>query len=77
MGGLALLMTVLAILGGLAARRRVQSSREAERLSDDMIRQIETRGWVDVEDEPLDIESAREAEEQFWDESTWDEPEQF
>lgn len=62
----------LVIAAGLAARRRIdQVTRKG--LSDDAIRQIESRGRLDV-DAPLDLDEAADEEERFWGES-WDEPE--
>lgn len=71
-----LLWTALAVLVALGwAAHRQRRKTEPRALSDDMARQIEARGWVEV-DEPLDLEEAREAEEEFWEEE-WDEPEHW
>ena len=56
---------------GLVARRRLVRLRRG--LSDDAIREIESRGRLQM-DEPLDLAEAAEEEERFWSES-WDEPE--
>lgn len=66
-------LAVLVVAGGLLYRRRLR--RGARGVTDDMMSQIEQSGWVDVED-PLDLEEAREAEQEFWQEE-WDEPEQW
>ncbi|MBI4410283.1 MAG: hypothetical protein HY561_11285 [Gemmatimonadetes bacterium] len=69
----ALAAAALTVVAGLLLRRRLQTMRAA-RLSDDLIRQIEERGSIEV-DEPLDLDAIRAEEEQFWGE-TWDEPEE-
>lgn len=56
---------------GLVARRRLVRLRRG--LSDDAIREIESRGRLQM-DEPLDLAEAAEEEDRFWSES-WDEPE--
>jgi len=74
-GLLFLLLAVLVIVAGIAARRRV---REATRggVTDDIVRQIETVGRVEAEEvEALDVEEARSEEDEFWSQ-TWDEPDQ-
>lgn len=77
MGFTGLIMLTLVIAGGIAARARVVAARRTEELIDDAaIRQIEASGYIDVE-EPLDLEAAREADEEFWEESAWDEPEEY
>ena len=45
-------------------------------MTDDMVRQIEDAGYIDV-DEPLDLEEIQEEEERFWEEAPWEEPEEF
>ncbi|MEX2465382.1 MAG: hypothetical protein WD995_00645 [Gemmatimonadota bacterium] len=68
----------LAVLGGLAVRRRVARSRARDRhaLDDDAVRRIVDTGRFSVdEDPPLDIEEIEEAEDRFWSE-TWDQPEE-
>lgn len=77
---LAYLFVVLAAVGvmaGVLARRRVRQMVERDRLvvSDETLSQILQDGSVEFEEEePLDEEAIREAEDRFWDES-WDEPE--
>lgn len=77
---LAYLFLVLAVVGGLAgvlARRRVQETVKGDRMvvSDETLSQILQDGSAEFEEEePLDEQAIREAEERFWDES-WDEPE--
>jgi hypothetical protein len=76
MGLLYLLVGVLAVIAGVRLRSRGRSG-EHSRLTDDMIRQIESDGWLVAEaDEPLDWEEIREEEERFFGE-TWDEPEEL
>jgi hypothetical protein len=54
--------------------RRMRTDRAAA-LSDDMVRQIEERGFVDVDD-PLDHDTIQEEEARFWDEP-WDEADEW
>ncbi|HEX7118431.1 MAG TPA: hypothetical protein VF212_06565 [Longimicrobiales bacterium] len=69
----ALLTAVLAIAAAIVTHRRIRSRLDRGGLDDAHIRQIETAGWIEVED-PLDLEEIRAAERRFWEES-WDEPE--
>ena len=73
------IISVLVVIAGAAGVRRVHQARaqkEHGNVTDDMIRQIEERGRVDVEEEePLDFETIEEEEARFWEE-TWDEPEE-
>jgi hypothetical protein len=73
-----LLFGVLALAAGfnlyrLRVNRAADSGEPA--LSDDMLRQIEESGWVEV-DEPLDYEEIQEEEARFWEEP-WDEPDEW
>lgn len=68
-----LLLALLVLIAGLVYRRRV--TRFERRITDDMLRQIENRGRVEM-DEPLDLDEIQEEERRFWEE-TWDEPEQL
>lgn len=69
---------VLLTAGGLIYRSRLQATRARELLSDDMIRQIEEHGSLQVEaPEPLDHERIRLEEDRFWEEAAWDEPEEL
>lgn len=68
-----LLLALLVLIAGLVHRRRV--TRFERRITDDMLRQIENRGRVEM-DEPLDLDEIQEEERRFWEE-TWDEPEQL
>ncbi len=71
-----LLVAVLAIAAGWAVRRRL-GARTRTGVTDDMMRQIETRGVVDAEDvDPLDLSRAQAEEDAFWTQ-TWDEPEEY
>lgn len=69
----------LAVIGGLAVRRRLETSRAEQGpvLDDEAVRRIVDTGrpWEDA-DPPLDIEEIEEAEDRFWSES-WDEPEDW
>jgi hypothetical protein len=65
---------LLVMVAGILYRRRLSALRDRDttQLTDDMVRRIEERGWLEAE-EPLDWEEIREEEERFWKES-WDEP---
>jgi len=65
-------MGVLVLVAGILARR---GERSRGRLSDDLIRQIESTGRIDREDvDPIDVEDIQGHEDDFWSQ-TWDEPE--
>jgi hypothetical protein len=67
---------VLALAAGFLHRSRLNAAIGADTsLSDDMIRQIEESGWVEVE-EPLDYREIQEEEARFWEEP-WDEPDEW
>ena len=68
-------LALLAVLGGAVIRWRVLhgTGRVRVRLTDQDILTILREGTLAVdEDEPLDLDLVREAEERFWSE-TWDE----
>ena len=68
---------MLALLGGVLYRVRLMRAVAPPRaLTDDMVRQIEASGWVEV-DEPLDFETIREEEERFLEEEAWEEPDEW
>lgn len=73
---LGMLLGVLAVMAAIAYRRRLAGLREQERLTDDAIRRIEQQGTLEVDDEPLDLDTIRDEESRFWEE-TWDEPEEL
>jgi hypothetical protein len=72
-----LLVGILALAASLAYRSRLKSviGSGEPALSDDMIRQIEARGVVEVDD-PLDLDEIQEEEVRFWEEP-WDEPDEW
>jgi hypothetical protein len=71
------LLGLLAVAAGLMYRSRLtRVIRSGDPvLTDDMIRQIEDRGRVDIE-EPLDLDEIEEEEARFWEEP-WDEPDEW
>lgn len=75
---IAAILAILALISGLAWRARGQraSALFAQSLTDDMVRQIEEAGYVDL-DEPLDLEEIQEEEERFWEEAPWEDPDEF
>jgi hypothetical protein len=74
---LGILLGLLALGAGLTFRSRltrvIGSSDPV--LTDDMIRQIEANGRVEL-DEPLDHGQIQEEEARFWEEQ-WDEPDEW
>lgn len=64
-------LALLAVGGGLLYRKRLRDVTPG--LSDEEVRRIERGEWVEIE-EPLDLDEAHDAEEEFWGEE-WDEPE--
>jgi len=79
---MSLLWVALAILLLIAGIRAIVRTRAVRRRSgtvdDDAVRRILEDGSLDVddEDEPLDLDEAARAEDEFWSE-TWDEPDEF
>ena len=71
-------LLVLALLAGAAAvlqRRRIREYIDGRStLDDDMIRRIEERGSLEMDD-PTDMDEVRQEEERFWSE-TWDVPDE-
>lgn len=75
-----ILFAALALTGGLVYRSRLARLREVERttVSDDMVRQIEESGWVELdEDDPLDLDAIQEEEARFWEEEPWEEADEW
>lgn len=72
------LLAVAALAGGLLYRARLVRGFGAPRvpITDDMVKQIETDGWVEM-DEPLDIEHIKEEEARFWDDQPWEDPDEW
>lgn len=73
---LGVLLGVLAVAAAVAYRRRLAGFGEPERLTDEAIQRIEQEGRLEVDDEPLDLDTIRDEESRFWEE-TWDEPEEL
>ncbi len=67
---------LLALVAAFAYLRRRWAARQGPRVTDEVIRQIEGRGSVEL-DEPLDMEEIDTEERRFWDEETWDESEEW
>jgi hypothetical protein len=70
---------MVGVLGSWArARARGRADRGVPRVDDDALRRILRDGSLPVEsgDEPLDMDEAARAEEEFFGES-WDEPEEY
>ena len=56
--------------------RRLRASSTPRILTDDMVRQIEESGHIDV-DEPLDLEEIQDEEARFWEEQPWEETDEY
>jgi len=68
-------LAVLAAVVGWRVRHRLRRQTRTG-VTDEIVQQIETLGRVDAEDvEPVDLERARDEEDDFW-AQTWDEPEE-
>lgn len=67
---------VLAAVGGLLYLLRLREGVSADRVTDEMIEQIENVGRVEV-DEPLDLEEIADEESRFWEEERWDEADEL
>jgi hypothetical protein len=76
--GIGLILAGLAFVAGLMYRSRLRRLRaeEAAILNDDMIRQIEESGSIDVDD-PLDHDTIQEEEARFWEEEPWEEADEW
>jgi hypothetical protein len=75
------LIAVLVAAAGMRHRARIAHVEDAPeglpRVDDDAIRRILREGSLrSPDDEPVDMEEAARAEEEFFDES-WDEPEEY
>ena len=74
-GYLFVALAVLVALAGWRVRHRLRHQTRS-RVTDEIVRQIETVGRVDAEDvEPLDLKRAQAEEDEFW-AQTWDKPEE-
>jgi len=68
-------LAVLVAVAGWRVRHRLRRQTRSG-VTDEIVHQIETVGWVDSEDvEPIDLERARAEEAEFWAQS-WDEAEE-
>jgi len=79
LGTLFIILAAIVLAGGLLSRRRVRDTVEGDvpLVTDEVMRRILEEGHLDPdEDEPLDEDRIREAEDRFWDEE-WDRPEEF
>jgi hypothetical protein len=72
----AVFLAFICIAAILRNQRRLDAyvARRAPLLSDEQIRQVEERGWIEFE-EPLNYRDIEDEEVRFWEES-WDEPEE-
>ncbi len=68
---------VLALVCGGVIRSRIRRRRSSQDLSDDEVQTILASGTLQRDDEPLDLDQAEDAEEQFWASESWDEAEEL
>lgn len=73
-----LILAGIVIVGGLAATRRIRDTVDGDVpvVTDEVMRRILEEGGSGDEEEPLDEDEIREAEDRFWDEE-WDRPDEL
>jgi hypothetical protein len=67
---------VLAAVAGALYLLRLREGISGDRVTDDIIDQIERTGRVEL-DEPLDLNEIADEEARFWDEERWDEADDY
>lgn len=72
----AIALAVLAAVAGALYLLRLRENVAGERVTDDMIDQIERTGRVEM-DEPLDLDEIADEEAKFWEEERWDEADDY
>jgi hypothetical protein len=80
LGVLFAVLSIVVLLGWIVRRREIRETVEGERpmVTDEVLRRILSEGELEVpEEEPLDEEEIRDAEDEFWDQTGWDDPEEF
>jgi hypothetical protein len=75
------MLAALAIAGGVLYQYRFRRY-SGGRVTDELIRKIERGEWIDEDErpdpgEPLDVDAIAEEEERFWEDSSWDDPEEY
>jgi hypothetical protein len=72
-----ILLGIVALAAGLVYRTRLIRAIGGSPpiVTDELVRQIEEVGYVEIDD-PLDLDEIQEEEARFWEEK-WDEPEEF
>lgn len=73
-----ILLAGLALIGGLLYRIRLTRTigEVQPLLTDDLVRQIEEDGRVEF-DEPLDLDQIQEEEARFWEDSPWEDSDEW
>ena len=75
--GIVALVVAIAGIHRLARVRSLRASARLPRIDDEALERIIRTGRIETDDEdPLDLNAAACAEEEFWEES-WDEPEEY
>jgi hypothetical protein len=77
-------LAALVVFAGWQVRRRTQRTLRGDEpvVTDEVLRRILREGSVSgddpagPDDEPLDEDEIRKAEDRFWEESEWDEPDE-
>lgn len=71
-----IVLALLALAGGLLYVLRLREKLGDGGMTDDLIRQIEQAGRVEI-DEPLDLDEIAAEEDEFWEEERWDGADEF
>jgi len=73
-----IVLVALAVAAGFVTRRRIRIYRAepGTRLTDEHIRQLEACGFIEMED-PLDLTDIEDEETRFWEETSWEEPDEY
>jgi hypothetical protein len=80
-GVLFLALTIIVVLAGFLARRRIRraTDRRSSIVSDELLRSILDEEELQAlgEDEPLDEDEIHRAEDEFWAEENWTDPDDW
>jgi hypothetical protein len=77
--GLLTVLSVLVLAGWWIRRRHLRQTLRGRRpvATDDVLREIRDEASVNRAEEGLDEEEIRQAEDRFWEEAEWDDPEEY
>ena len=66
-------LALLALAAAVRLRARLREPLARQALLDDAaIQAIERRGWLEIDDDPLDPAAIEEEERRFWEEEEWE-----